>query len=304
MTEKKQKARESNDSRHTQSRQKILSHYSYALSIILLLLGITLRLLHTAFHKEGLVWVVLGELGTFLALIVSIHFIYDIFLKKEERQVLIAQMREEMEESLKYFLSDSKAFHLSGLTAYFEKLHIQGLTDDFKRAKEINILHTWTGTGTQLDDALRVAIKNGCHVKVLLLDPDSSFCIERGKDLHLNEPDDVRQEVIRELGRFKAIADKISGPGEIEIRTYNATPTIPLYICDETMYFGQMWRGEGTFSAGTPYFKVKEKLYEADAERTTIFGALIKQHFSDLWNSDNTKPFASNQHTAALTSVS
>lgn len=71
------------------SHRKLAGRYYILFGIALFLLGVMLMIIPHAFHKEGEVWKVLSEIGTFLALIVSLHFIYEIIVKKEDRQILI-----------------------------------------------------------------------------------------------------------------------------------------------------------------------------------------------------------------------
>jgi len=71
------------------SANRTRTRFHYAIAIILLLGGLTLRLLHNGFHKESQLWEVIGDFGTFLALTLSIHFVYDLFIRREERQAIL-----------------------------------------------------------------------------------------------------------------------------------------------------------------------------------------------------------------------
>lgn len=82
------------------STKSLLVRYRAAIALILALVGISFRLLHTVFHKEGVLWEILGELGTFLALIISVHFVYDFLLKNYEHQLFLSTLRSELDKSL------------------------------------------------------------------------------------------------------------------------------------------------------------------------------------------------------------
>ncbi len=74
--------------------RKILRRYSYTIAIILFLAGITLRLLPTVFNAKGSLWEVLGDIGTFLALIVSMYLLYELSIKREERELFLRDLED------------------------------------------------------------------------------------------------------------------------------------------------------------------------------------------------------------------
>ena len=66
------------------SLRKILGGKHIFVAIFFMALGLIIKLLPMALHKEGEVWEIIEELGTFLALVVAVHLLYEIFIKREE----------------------------------------------------------------------------------------------------------------------------------------------------------------------------------------------------------------------------
>ena len=85
--------------------------------------GISLKFLPHALHLEGLFWEFVGEIGTFIALILSLHFAYEIFIKDEDRKV----MRNEIDELITQAHQEIKT-EISDLKQLIEKTH--KLTDN------------------------------------------------------------------------------------------------------------------------------------------------------------------------------
>src|SRR5688572_12761870 len=122
-------------------KRKILGKYYYLIAIFLLLIGVTFRFLHTVFHKEGVVWEILGEFGTFLALIVSLHLVYEILVKKEEQAIFI----NELEIALSKFFEKMGQVEKIGIENVYTKLPKDTLSKQIEEAKSVKILQTWTG---------------------------------------------------------------------------------------------------------------------------------------------------------------
>ena len=155
----------------------------------------------------------------------------------------------------------------------YATLPIDLLKEEFAKAKEkIRILKTWTAIVTTLCDPLITAASNDCAIEVLLLDPKSKFCTYRSRDL--GKPDGYAKSLIEaDIRAFKTvICDARDKAGSIEVKLYDATPTISVFAYDDVILFGQMWRRK--YAISTPYFKAK-----ADS----LFGELVNNHFTDLW---------------------
>ncbi len=263
------------------------------ISSVLIIAGLGLFLVANLFASGQFTNMAFNQVGGLLLITGLFTLIYEFKI----RQVFIQDMRQEIRDSLKYFLDSSNDFQNSGLTAYYKALPEAELYEEFKRARSIQILQTWTGTDASIVGPLRGAAKNGCEIKILLLDPESKFCQERGKDLGFTDPTYVTRQIETNLTLFQSIAVEFKKNKKVEIKVYDATPTIPIYICDENVYFGHIWRGTGKFSIITPYFKAKKYLAESTSE--SIFWELANEHFTDLWK-NRSKPYTGRLNAESL----
>ncbi len=263
------------------------------ISSVLIIVGLGLFLAANFFASGQFTNMAFNQVGGLLLITGLFTLIYEYKI----RQIFIQDMRHEIRDSLKYFLDSSSDFQNSGLTAYYKSLPEAEIYEEFKKATSILILQTWTGTDASIVGPLRVAAKNGCEIKILLLNPASDFAKERSKALGFEDPTYVPSQIETNLALFKAIADEFKEKKKIEIKVYDATPTIPIYICDENVYFGHIWRGVGKFSIITPYFKAKKFLAGSQSEST--FWELTNEHFTDIWK-NRSKPYAGRPNAESL----
>lgn len=264
--------------------QNLFRAYHILLSVFFFLLGLGMKLTPVLMGREDQVgWKIFGEFGTFIALIFSIHFAYEIFVRRFERQIFINEVQAEIAGSLKYFLQASEDFEKSGLQAYYLGLPTPELFEKIKQAKRIQMLQTWTGLDNTATEAFKIAIKNGCQIKILLLDPESPHCDYRNSDLHEEEQHHVKTHIKSNLTWFSSLASGVSDISKIEIKTYfKATPTIPMYFVDDKIYLGSTWRGKHNYSVNTPYLKVNRYLSEPEFGKSK-YGDLADQYFDDIW---------------------
>ena len=66
--------------------KNIFKKYKIAIGIILFLFGGILRIL--SLFYTGHIFQIIGEIGTFIAVAVAVAFLYDIFLKEIDREIL------------------------------------------------------------------------------------------------------------------------------------------------------------------------------------------------------------------------
>lgn len=218
-------------------------------------------------------WVlVLSNLGSLLLVSVAITLIYDKFI----RQAYLAEMRKELQDTY----DNAQKVLSSGLIEYYK----DGLTENhlkeaFRDATEqICILQVWSGNATALEGVIKKAIKRGCAIKILLLNPMSDQCTYRSRDL--KKPDEhAKTQISAELTTYQGILEEDPINKEFfELKIYDATPTVPMFICDESVFFGLMWRENLTIDS--PYFQA--------ASRATDLGRFLHNHFQSLWNDDRT----------------
>ncbi|HJP95791.1 MAG TPA: hypothetical protein VJ843_00310 [Candidatus Saccharimonadales bacterium] len=84
--------------------KRVLKHKHYLIAVSLLSFGLFLKILPHALHElDWSWWEIPEELGTFLALIASLHLIYELFIKSEAQQQFIRDISGVVEQSLKTF---------------------------------------------------------------------------------------------------------------------------------------------------------------------------------------------------------
>lgn len=267
--------------KHIYARKRIFGKFHYLVAITLLIGGLALRVLHTVLHNQGIIWEILGEIGSFLALIFALHLIYEIYIKREEREIFIGELIDVLG---KYYKNVSRVEKF-GIKAIYSKLPITFVGKKFKKANSIKILQTWMGSADNLQPALKEALKNTeCNVKILLLDPASPQCTYRDKDLKWDKLKDDRtktkDKINGDLSLLKELADNPERNGTIEVRLYDNTPTVPIFAWDNFIFFGQMLRTG--LSINGCYFLIDEggKL-----------GNHLSEHFNDLWESNDNKSY-------------
>lgn len=264
--------------------RRLSNAYYISLGVIFLLLGLGLKFAPIYVGSDDSTYgKIVGELGTFIALVFAIHLVYDVLVRRYERSLIISEIKSEITDSLKYFLEDDIEFKLSGLRRYYSGLPIAELFKKFRTAKQIQILQIWTGLDNSASHSLKLAIKNGCIIRILLLNPEAKLlCNLRTTDLQLDDPEHIPNQIKSNLGLFLALSKEATKSGQVEIRVYNnITPTIPMYFVDDTVYIGSKWRGRQNYSVGTPYFKADRFL--PDGNKKSRFGELADHHFDDIW---------------------
>jgi len=256
------------------SHRKLAGRYYYAIGIILLLLGVTLRLLHHVFHQEGVIWEILGEFGTFLALIVTLHFLYELLIKKDERQLFISDLENVMGQHLKEInntLQQSRATIYPGqaeaYAAVAEAIVRTSLSKQGEKALLLAALHGHSGkrrTVRQESDLTHESFANQMYNCILSSGPGMWYV----RELY-NITDEDRLQMV--MGRI----EKAGNAEGYEVRAFclqNVIPQLtPLVIGDEELFIG--WDDP-------TYYGVRGAVHI----RGQIFARTATEYFDSLWN--------------------
>lgn len=78
--------------------KRLLKRYHGALAAVIFVIGISLRLI--SINYSSVVWRIIGDFGTFLAAAVAIPFIYERFIRAEDRQVFLSDLKDVLETKL------------------------------------------------------------------------------------------------------------------------------------------------------------------------------------------------------------
>ncbi len=149
----------------------------------------------------------------------------------------------------------------------------------------IAILETWTGL---LEDrhrpafvaALRGALSRRVTARFLLLDPDSAAAQARAEELeHVN----VRRLIMDNLRHLHELSRELppAARGRLQVRVYDALPSIQLY----------QWDDKALFS----FFPIGIRAYDApqlEAYIESPWGEFVRGRFDELWQHESTRSLA------------
>lgn len=228
--------------------ENLLKRYSTLIAITLFLLGLALRWIATITTGGTLgqiAWQILGDLGVFVAASVAVPFIYERFLKAEDRMLFLQDLEA---------IIDNRLAKLSG-QGNFVRIYEQGRTPEidkvrFYRGAKVEIIEFGLRLETfsqafehksekEFKAPIRELLRNGVVFKCAAIDPDSeitrSYSVDRGEtDL----PDRVRQS----LSRLCQISKEFQSQqlkGAIEVYCWNHFPYGYVTLVDPTEPHGR-----------------------------------------------------------------
>ncbi|MFQ6118761.1 MAG: hypothetical protein ACE5KE_02615 [Methanosarcinales archaeon] len=104
------------------SLERVLKRYHGLLAGILFMTGFALRLL--SINYSGFVWQIIGDFGTFLAAAIAIPFIYERFIKTEDRRLFLSDLEDVLEAKLASYANQGRypQFHELGRLPIHQKV--------------------------------------------------------------------------------------------------------------------------------------------------------------------------------------
>lgn len=166
-----------------------------------------------------------------------------------------------------------------GVAGAYSVLSDVPLVKAFQSAeRDIRILQTWTGNLPNIKDELARAAGRGCSVRVLLLNPYSEIAKYRSRDLeYIDELG--RDSILPELRMLAQAAAAPEAKGGLEVRVYDALPSISIYAYDHTRIVGVFW--QKVFAMASPQVRI-------EADHGTL-APMIDAHFEAVWDHPRTK---------------
>ncbi|HJQ27960.1 MAG TPA: DUF5919 domain-containing protein [Rubrobacter sp.] len=220
------------------------------------------------------------------------------------RRGFIAQVEESLSDVITKRYSILEEARESGVDSIYSSLP-DGIEKKFQQASSIRVLQTWIGNLDRIADSLRKAANNNCTVQILLLDPNSVQARYRSKDQGENETA-AKQRIEINLNHLERLMSEPNTRGNIEVRTYDATPTMTIYGYDNIDIVGLYWRKKAAISF--PQLMVNRQkgqerpgLWPKEQEGTGLwsrfgrssgengeaeqpyFAQAVREHFEDLW---------------------
>ncbi|GAB1539727.1 hypothetical protein NUACC21_23940 [Scytonema sp. NUACC21] len=183
-----------------------------------------------------------------------------------------------------YWVLDETIKQVFGISE-IPDLPLEQFIQDIKsaQAKNIYILETFTKLATEdklfweFSEAIKKALKDGSKVQLLFIHPDSDAARQRADELSkVNPPVNVPESIEKTLARFYQLETEINNPNKLQIKLYDANPTIAMHS----------WGKEAYVS----FFPVNRRSDEAPnlkLSTVTTFGRYCVKKFEELWNKDS-----------------
>ncbi|OLB76466.1 MAG: hypothetical protein AUI14_18680 [Actinobacteria bacterium 13_2_20CM_2_71_6] len=125
--------------------------------------------------------------------------------------------------------------------------------------------------------ALRMALRNGAKVRVLLLDPDSAAASQRAEEIR---PVDVRRVIVENLRHLNDFADSLDDRlrSNFQVRIYDASPSIQIFRWDDKALIS--FFPIGVRASASPHLEVY---------LSSPLGEFVQGRFDDLWRHPSTR---------------
>lgn len=210
--------------------RRVLGRYYVLVGAFLFLSGLVLRLI--SLEKTGFTWQVIKDIGTFLAVIVVVRFIYNKLIKTEDRLIFLSDIEDIFDAKLKSYWNPkpSLTLHEGGRPSIAEKVAF------FRNAKyevvELGIaLRTFISYFEQrpsheFKDHILELLRHGVVLKCIAMDPDSEVAKKYAEDRDEKELLDRIRTSLKALLTLRDEFKQLNIPGKIEIYAY---PHIPYF---------------------------------------------------------------------------
>lgn len=254
--------------------KKIYSMKTTLVSIFVIAIGFAI-LVAGNFVENQLFSSILSQVSTALIPAGIISMLYDFYL----RQDFVDLLKEEISKKNNLFKLEDSVKKVGMQKIYIDRSEIDFL-EYFKNAKnEILILDTsliFFTAVPQIETIFANSVENGCHIKLLCLDPNSNQASYRERDIGYKTEIFVSQlkSSIAQFQELKLNVDSKKPKGSIEIKMFDATTTNVLIMSDNRMIVGYILRKiRGRHCVHIEFTKDSEnKTYEA-----------FYNHFMSLW---------------------
>lgn len=180
-------------------------------------------------------------------------------------------------ESLKTIHEEQQHFHDAGLKRIRQGLNSDQLSERCENASSIRILQTWLGHDRDQITAIeQAAASSKCKIEILLLDPFSAQVPYRASAVKRTE-----ERVMNDLeSHLEALCNiesnrEMDGKHDVDVKVYDAAPTIQIYEFDRTKLLGVYWKGK---------YSVQGSQFEIAGPETCFLAQQIDKHFEDIWN--------------------
>ncbi len=208
--------------------RRITGRYYNLVGAVLFLLGVVLRLL--SIGKTGFAWLVIGDIGTFLAVAITIPFIYDRLIKTEDRQLFLSDLEDLLDAKLPSYCNQKLGvtLHEGGRRSIDEEVAF------IQTAKcevvELGIaLRTFSSyfeqrASYEFKNYVMELLRHGVVFKCVAMNPDCEVAAKYAENRGETE---LLDRIRSSLKTLKALSDEFKQlrlPGKFEIYLYSHFP--------------------------------------------------------------------------------
>ncbi len=222
---------------------KIQKERKITFTALVVLIGLVVHILVEKYNIEPsqdaesfaqIIYVILsffGETGHFLAAVVSVHLVYDLFLKEQEDEII----SEKIHEQLSRLKNETIPIMMDYGLEEIHRFKLEELLKGLKKGDELHWLDTYcpqiNGILNRLEEALELEVK----VKILTMKKDSNVAKYRSQELEGEVQDEFvlfnQQVNLYHDGLSKILSKQESrSKDNLEVRFYDDLPGVPMYI--------------------------------------------------------------------------
>jgi hypothetical protein len=229
-----------------------------------------------AVGKSSEVRAILQSIGSFLIGTVVVGYAYQYFLTEEVESRTVAKLDEVLRRRVDAVFVDAARHGFSGFVRDAPRRVFDGLG----RGDELLWLDTYSPDLMVFLPDLRDAVRNGAHLRMLVIDPTAETAQMRAHEIV--EPgygphefcEGVQAFLDQLIGTVRHLTD---GIGQLEVRTYRDLPGVPMYLR----------RVDGRLMSGVTGFFLTEPSFNSTHLRwESVSGGLLDgflRYFEHKW---------------------
>jgi len=232
--------------------KRIFKKFKFAIGIILLLCGITLRIFSLLW--SGIIFQIIGEIGTFIAVAVAVAYLYDIYLKDIDREIFLNDLSMLFDQKLSQIniKKDQPLFYserrkIDQKIAFYEKSTIEII----EVGAALNTLSTYFQSiaPSDFENHIISLLKKGVRIRLLLLDPTSPYAKDYADYVkENNQYPDFIVKLKSSISNFKELNRRLKEQKlneNFEVYIYNAIPCYNAVLIDKD--------GDNSYAFISPY---------------------------------------------------
>jgi len=259
----------------------------YIVGLILVATGVILILLCHLLGRTGTLCAILESLGVSLIPAGTVALAYEYYLRKGFLEIAKEVIKEALAKvpilaevaDIKHIVSIGQALGALGLEHVYPDRRNINFIDMLNRSEpgsEIRVLGIalWDITDMPMQEALEERLKGHCRIRLLSLDPDSSF-VEQRAYVEKRDIDDIRNDIRFAKKKHETFIANLPKDlrANIELRHYEASPVCYIFASGKTIVVGL-------------YLADQKRQYFPHLELEVKEGGIHEpfvRHFDSLW---------------------